>query len=240
VSILKKPKPQPWRRPDRRDRTRNQNCLDASSNSTCEKNPDNDEDSGCDTDYESESESECEIIFERNVSFDDPLATDMVTGDPVKPSPLSRLEWTALRARECIEQERIKFEKEKDEAQRAWRGFEGVGLSEGNSLENNLQGSWDSEAFDADDDYVEDDEEEKEEDEERNEEEDEDEDIRPRTGSTYGPMLTDENMCQEKREEGDLGSGEDSILRQTADINREDPVLDVLEKVVSLTVQQQL
>ncbi|KAI8951646.1 hypothetical protein F4801DRAFT_278049 [Xylaria longipes] len=50
-----------------------------------------------------DDESECEVIFERNVTFDDPLATDIVTGVPVAPSCRSRVEWTALKARERLE-----------------------------------------------------------------------------------------------------------------------------------------
>lgn len=50
-----------------------------------------------------DDESECDIIFERNVTFDDPLATDIVTGVPVAPSRRSRVEWAALIARERLE-----------------------------------------------------------------------------------------------------------------------------------------
>ncbi|KAI0406658.1 hypothetical protein F4802DRAFT_557015 [Xylaria palmicola] len=50
-----------------------------------------------------DEESECDVIFERNVTFDDPLATDMVTGDPVAPSSRSRAEWESLVARKCLE-----------------------------------------------------------------------------------------------------------------------------------------
>ncbi|KAI0190156.1 hypothetical protein EV127DRAFT_430558 [Xylaria flabelliformis] len=50
-----------------------------------------------------DDESECEIVFERNVTFDDPLATDIITGVPVAPSSRSRVEWTALKARERLE-----------------------------------------------------------------------------------------------------------------------------------------
>ncbi|KAI0854649.1 hypothetical protein F4860DRAFT_520636 [Xylaria cubensis] len=50
-----------------------------------------------------DDESECEIVFERNVAFDDPLATDIITGVPVTPSSRSRVEWTALKARERLE-----------------------------------------------------------------------------------------------------------------------------------------
>ncbi|TRX91188.1 hypothetical protein FHL15_007976 [Xylaria flabelliformis] len=52
---------------------------------------------------EDDDESECEIVFERNVTFDDPLATDIITGVPVAPSSRSRVEWTALKARERLE-----------------------------------------------------------------------------------------------------------------------------------------
>ncbi|KAI0187371.1 hypothetical protein F4808DRAFT_446878 [Astrocystis sublimbata] len=50
-----------------------------------------------------EEESECDIIFERNVSFDNPLATDLVTGLEVQPSTRSRVEWAAMKAREQLE-----------------------------------------------------------------------------------------------------------------------------------------
>ncbi|KAI1739793.1 hypothetical protein F4680DRAFT_421555 [Xylaria scruposa] len=56
-----------------------------------------------DLDDDEDDESQCEIIFERNVTFDDPLATDIITGAPVPPSSRSRDEWTALKARERLE-----------------------------------------------------------------------------------------------------------------------------------------
>ncbi|KAI1810183.1 hypothetical protein GGS20DRAFT_568666 [Poronia punctata] len=64
-------------------------------------------DSGCsngaDDQDDSDDESECDVVFERNVSFDDPLATDMVTGAMVPQTLLSREEWTAIKLRESIE-----------------------------------------------------------------------------------------------------------------------------------------
>ncbi|KAI1175814.1 hypothetical protein F4777DRAFT_548688 [Nemania sp. FL0916] len=92
ISILKKPKS------NRRRRSQSQNGDE-----------ENNEDQETDEDDDDDSDSECEIIFERNVSFDDPLATDIVTGDPVAPSPLSRLQWTAQRARERLDRERELF-----------------------------------------------------------------------------------------------------------------------------------
>ncbi|GAP89730.1 hypothetical protein SAMD00023353_3600260 [Rosellinia necatrix] len=64
-----------------------------------------------------DDESECEVLFERNVTFAEPLATDIITGTEVSPSSRSRLEWTALRARACLERERAKLEG-------AWTGRE--------------------------------------------------------------------------------------------------------------------
>jgi len=76
ISILKKPRdPSNW-------------------HSIHNDNGDNDNDDG---------PSECEVVFERNVAFTDPLATDLMTGDIVQPSRLSREEWTALKLRESIE-----------------------------------------------------------------------------------------------------------------------------------------
>ncbi|KAI0527742.1 hypothetical protein F5B22DRAFT_2378 [Xylaria bambusicola] len=56
---------------------------------------------------EDDDASECDIIFERHVTFTEPLATDLVSGSPVQPSPHSRTEWTARRARECLERMRL-------------------------------------------------------------------------------------------------------------------------------------
>ncbi|KAI0110343.1 hypothetical protein GGR51DRAFT_88089 [Nemania sp. FL0031] len=94
-------------------------------------------------DEDEDDESECDIVFERNVTFNDPLATDIITGDPIEPSPLSRLEWTALRARECLEREREEFGKFDD----AWREFEEQeqGAFQGRSLEEELQALEDEE-----------------------------------------------------------------------------------------------
>ncbi|KAI1422833.1 hypothetical protein F5Y12DRAFT_580377 [Xylaria sp. FL1777] len=50
-----------------------------------------------------DEESECDVVFERHVTFNDPIATDIVSGAPVSPSSHSRIEWTALRARACLE-----------------------------------------------------------------------------------------------------------------------------------------
>ncbi|KAI0393885.1 hypothetical protein F5Y17DRAFT_282146 [Xylariaceae sp. FL0594] len=54
-------------------------------------------------DEDTEEGSECDVVFERNVTFTEPLATDMETGDIVQPSKLSRQEWTAMKLRESIE-----------------------------------------------------------------------------------------------------------------------------------------
>ncbi|KAI1362781.1 hypothetical protein F5Y08DRAFT_260449 [Xylaria arbuscula] len=59
-------------------------------------NSDEDEDDYDDT-------SDCDIVFERHVTFTDPIATDLVNGAPVAPSPHSRAEWKAMRARERLE-----------------------------------------------------------------------------------------------------------------------------------------
>ncbi|KAJ8122373.1 hypothetical protein ONZ43_g1415 [Nemania bipapillata] len=147
VSILKKPRV--WRRgahSPEQQRIRNSNSNYASHNngihdSSCNDDDDDDDEwkyeAEEDDDEEDDDESECEIIFERNVSFNDPLATDIVTGDPVEPSPLSRLEWTASRARACLERERKEFERDREVFQEAWEEFE-VGPG-GKSLEEELK-----------------------------------------------------------------------------------------------------
>ncbi|KAI0548119.1 hypothetical protein F4679DRAFT_552017 [Xylaria curta] len=68
-----------------------------------EEEDDDDEWQDLDEDEDDDDESECEIIFERNVTFDEPLATDIITGVPVTPSSRSRVEWTMLKARERLE-----------------------------------------------------------------------------------------------------------------------------------------
>ncbi|KAI1158787.1 hypothetical protein F5B18DRAFT_66011 [Nemania serpens] len=131
VSILKKPR----QRDDINVRQRQHNQRPSSNDSSGQDvaheddacDGEEDWDRECEDDDEDEDdddESECEIIFERNVSFNDPLATDIVTGDPVKPSPLSRLEWTALKARECLERERHEFGKDREAFDEAWLEFE--------------------------------------------------------------------------------------------------------------------
>ncbi|KAI0965051.1 hypothetical protein F4678DRAFT_454023 [Xylaria arbuscula] len=52
---------------------------------------------------DADSASDCDIIFERHVTFTDPVATDIVDGSPVPQSVLSRTEWTALRMRMKLE-----------------------------------------------------------------------------------------------------------------------------------------
>ncbi|KAI8627368.1 hypothetical protein F5Y19DRAFT_176822 [Xylariaceae sp. FL1651] len=49
---------------------------------------------------------DCGVAFERSVTFDDPIARDIITGAVVSPSPLSRQEWTAKMTREFIERNR--------------------------------------------------------------------------------------------------------------------------------------
>ncbi|KAI3336357.1 hypothetical protein HD806DRAFT_3103 [Xylariaceae sp. AK1471] len=66
-----------------------------------------DEDNDADEESDCDCESEVEVVFERNVTFNDPLATDIVTGAVVSPSPRTRREWTALKARESLERYRV-------------------------------------------------------------------------------------------------------------------------------------
>lgn len=140
MSILKKPrqrydvKPKPDSRAHQRQHNQRHSSHDNSDQHVAHEDDasdddDEDWDQECeddDEDDEDDDESECEIIFERNVSFNDPLATDIVTGDPVKPSPLSRLEWTALKARECLEREREQFGREREAFDEAWQEFEDI------------------------------------------------------------------------------------------------------------------
>jgi hypothetical protein len=51
----------------------------------------------------SEVELEVDIVFERNVTFDDPLATDIATGAVVPPSSRTRQEWIAMLIRASLE-----------------------------------------------------------------------------------------------------------------------------------------
>ncbi|KAI1127636.1 hypothetical protein F5Y10DRAFT_242333 [Nemania abortiva] len=139
VSILKKPRR--WRRDAHSQAQQRNHCANdhpSSSNNNSGKNSDNNHKNNNDYNYagdgegeayyeddeDGDDESECEIVFERNVTFDDPLATDIVTGEPIKPSPLSRLEWTALKSRECLDREREEFGRDRKESEEAWEEFE--------------------------------------------------------------------------------------------------------------------
>jgi hypothetical protein len=132
ISILKTPR-QPrgkQRNQQQRQQHRNRSNQHTSHDSDSDGDGDGDDDHETEVEVEVEEEdddddevdwededSECDIIFERNVTFDDPLATDVITGAPVPPSTRSRVEWTAMRARACLEREKTKLEM-------AWAGLQ--------------------------------------------------------------------------------------------------------------------
>ncbi|KAI1347627.1 hypothetical protein F5Y01DRAFT_294388 [Xylaria sp. FL0043] len=120
IGILKKPRQQ-FRRgsatqPDSSRNSSSNNNSNWSSeeyshdinddNKQAEKDENEEEDEIDDEGAWEDEESECEIVFERHVTFNDPIATDLVSGAPVSPSPHSRIEWTALRARALLERMR--------------------------------------------------------------------------------------------------------------------------------------
>lgn len=113
VSILKKPKGSPYSHS--RQRNHGRNSSDTGDENRLVDNTDDDDgneadDANDDLDEWEDDEGECDIIFERNVTFDEPLATDIITGAQVLPSSRSRLEWAAVKARECLERERAVLE----------------------------------------------------------------------------------------------------------------------------------
>ncbi|KAI0802241.1 hypothetical protein GGR55DRAFT_666706 [Xylaria sp. FL0064] len=120
IGILKKPRGQFYRgsatQPDSSRNSSSNNNSNWSGeeyshdidddNEQVEKDKNEEEDDNDDECNWEDEESECEIVFERNVTFNDPIATDLISGAPVSPSPHSRIEWTALRARALLERMR--------------------------------------------------------------------------------------------------------------------------------------
>lgn len=175
----------------------------------CEEDDDEDDD-------DEDDESECEIIFERNVSFNDPLATDIVTGDPVKPSPLSRLEWTALKARECLEREREEFGREREAFDEAWLEFEDT-MSGSRRPEGELDELEDAEGVGAG---------------EENKEDWEEESM-SKNRRRHEHIDTPTHECKDAIREGS------DAERKTSDTDVENPVLEITETVVRLVGQEQ-
>lgn len=223
MSILKKPR----QRDDINVRQRQHNQRPSSNDSSGQDvaheddacDGEEDWDRECEDDDEDEDdddESECEIIFERNVSFNDPLATDIVTGDPVKPSPLSRLEWTALKARECLERERHEFGKDREAFDEAWLEFEDARFGS-RKPEEELQGLGDAEGAGADEESKE--------------------------GWEEESMSTNrrryEHIDTPTHERKDAIYERSNGQRNASDTDVESPVLDITETVVRLAGQEQ-
>ncbi|KAF2966324.1 hypothetical protein GQX73_g7270 [Xylaria multiplex] len=121
VSILKKPR-QRFRNEGAQQQLSNPNHAHESGdhgnhdegNANADEQTERQEGEDDDEDCWEDEESDCDIVFERHVTFDDPLATDLVSGCPVSPSPRSRTEWTAMRARACLERMRVAWKSQGD------------------------------------------------------------------------------------------------------------------------------